>query len=440
MPRPDLPPLPGNVHLQLLPAADAIAAFQARGLLSQTFAWQELMHEEHASQFTVAKLFRDDLLGEIHRLLGLALTEGKTLKDFKEALIPQLKQAGWWGHVEVVDPRTGEIGHTRVNPARLELIYDVNIRQAHAAGRWARAMRGRMPYLIYRTRRDERVRASHRRWDGIVLPKDHAWWDTHYPPNGWRCRCLAYPIDEAGIRALEADGLKILREPPDDGPPIPFVNKLTGEILKVPPGIDPAFAYNPGKAAQQRQGQLILAKEASLPPAIAARAVREYLDNPGLLSATTHAFAAWAEGIKRPAGEMRHIGAIGPETLDALATLGVTPASAVISVRDEDVLHTHRETKANALPWAWYRELPMHLLSPKAVLLDRTREVPALLYVWDVGGAAGKVVLVIDYVVKTRDASGDKTRQLVNILRSGRLLKPDALSDTQSYQVLSGGL
>lgn len=279
MPRADLPPgllpLPDNVRLQLLPAADAVAAFQARGQLTQTFAWQELWQEEHARQFTVAKLFRNDLLAEIHKQLGRALTEGKTLKDFKDALIPQLKQAGWWGTPEVIDPRTGEIARTRVNPARLELIYDINLRQSHAAGRWARSERGAMPYLIYRTRRDERVRASHQRWDAIVLPKNHPWWDTHYPPNGWRCRCLAYPIDEAGLQQLEAAGIKIRRQPPDDGPAIPFLNKQTGEISQVPWGIDPGFAYNPGKAAAEALRSVSAQKLNGYPPTIATAAVRE---------------------------------------------------------------------------------------------------------------------------------------------------------------------
>ena len=43
--------------------------------------------------------------------------------------------------------------------------------------------------LQYRTAHDERVRASHRVLDGITLPKSHPFWQTHYPPNGWGCRC-----------------------------------------------------------------------------------------------------------------------------------------------------------------------------------------------------------------------------------------------------------
>ena len=37
---------------------------------------------------------------------------------------------------------------------------------------------------------DARTRPEHRAWHGLILPIDHPLWDTHYPPNGWGCRCL----------------------------------------------------------------------------------------------------------------------------------------------------------------------------------------------------------------------------------------------------------
>ncbi|WP_184415028.1 phage head morphogenesis protein [Rhodocyclus tenuis] len=420
--------MPANVRLQLLPAADAVAAFQARGLLTQTFSWQDLLNEEHARQFTVAKLFRDDLLGEIYQQLGRALTAGGTLRDFQQALIPQLKKAGWWGNVEVIDPSTGEIGRTRVNPARLELIYDVNVRQAHAAGRWARSARGSMPYLIYRTRRDERVRASHRRWDAIVLPKDHPWWDTHYPPNGWRCRCLAYPIDDAGIAELEAAGLKLLREPPDDGPSIPFTNKITGEITQVPWGIDPGFAYNPGKGSQRRLGDLVLTKNAQLPPTIAARAVADHLADAGLLAAITRDYRAWAEGISRPVGAMRPVGALTPATVAALEANDLAPASAMLAVVDAEVIAARAD---NGQPSAWLADLPAHLAAPQAVLRDHTGSV---LLVFTIPGQSGKWVIPVDL-----SAAGATTAAPASSVRIAAGHQVDARS-LAGYEIMSGKL
>ena len=41
----------------------------------------------------------------------------------------------------------------------------------------------------YLTVGDEKVRDEHQELEGIVLPKDHEFWETWWPPNGWNCRC-----------------------------------------------------------------------------------------------------------------------------------------------------------------------------------------------------------------------------------------------------------
>ncbi len=59
------------------------------------------------------------------------------------------------------------------------------------ARKWneAQAVKHLYPNLKYMTAHDERVREDHAKLDGIVRPIDDPFWDTHYPPNGWRCRC-----------------------------------------------------------------------------------------------------------------------------------------------------------------------------------------------------------------------------------------------------------
>jgi uncharacterized protein with gpF-like domain len=32
---------------------------------------------------------------------------------------------------------------------------------------------------------DGRTRPMHAAWHNTVLPFDHPFWKTHYPPNGW---------------------------------------------------------------------------------------------------------------------------------------------------------------------------------------------------------------------------------------------------------------
>ncbi|MEY2689721.1 MAG: hypothetical protein RL375_3920 [Pseudomonadota bacterium] len=238
--------MPAAITLGALKPEDSFAAFAARGLLRPSFRWQDVWQAEHARAFAVAGVMRLDVLRLIRDQVDAAVREGRGFEEFDRGLRGQLVAKGFWGNVEITDPATGEVRTSRFDKRRLQLIFDVNMRQSHAAGRWARAQRSRMPYLVYRTMRDERVRASHKPWDNVVLPKGHPWWDTHYPPNGWRCRCTAFAVDEKGLQALRDSGAKVTTEPPPTTW-VEFENKSTGQVERVPRGIDPGFAYNPGK-------------------------------------------------------------------------------------------------------------------------------------------------------------------------------------------------
>jgi len=98
--------------------------------------------------------------------------------------------------------------------------------------------------VLYNTRGDERGREAHRRWNYVCLPVDHPFWETHWPPNGWYCRCRVMSITQAQYDRLLSAG-KITGEAPDDQM-VDWVNKRTGEVSSIPAGISPAFDYNPG--------------------------------------------------------------------------------------------------------------------------------------------------------------------------------------------------
>ena len=46
----------------------------------------------------------------------------------------------------------------------------------------------------YTTAGDERVRATHKPFDGVRYPKDDPFWHFYAPPNGWNCRCGLTPV------------------------------------------------------------------------------------------------------------------------------------------------------------------------------------------------------------------------------------------------------
>ncbi len=237
-----------QVEFQSLPAKEAVDFFRSKGF-AIGFAWQDVWQAEHAAAFTVAKAMRIDLLEDMRDALDKAIATGVSKADFIKNLEPTLAAKGWWGKQRVLDPLNGETVLAQLGSRRrLSLIYDVNMRTAHAAGRWRRIERvaRRRPWLMYKDADDDRVRPLHAAWDNrpTILRVDDPWWDTHYPPNGWRCRCVVLQFSD---RDLERRGLT----PSAAAPAIerrPFINKRTGEVVQVPAGIDAGFAHNVGKA------------------------------------------------------------------------------------------------------------------------------------------------------------------------------------------------
>lgn len=232
--------------LKALPFDEAIKAFRAKGY-RPTFNWQEMMGEEHAYSFTVAKATQRDILQDIRGAMDEAIAGGQTLQQFTENLRPTLVQKGWWGKQSMTDPQTGEVRDVQLgSPRRLKTIYETNMRTAYSSGRWEQVQRTKeiFPYLRYVSVMDGRERPEHRALHNLVLPVDHPFWLEHYPPNGWGCRCSVQQLTAADVERL---GLKVSDSPPDI-PRRTVRNTRTGEITTVPRGIDPGFNYNVGRA------------------------------------------------------------------------------------------------------------------------------------------------------------------------------------------------
>lgn len=238
--------------LPRLDPAETIALFREKGW-EISFDWRDMWQEEHARAFTVAKAMSRDLLEDIRAELDKALSEGLTLKQFSDALTPRLQARGWWGRKYMADPGGADgkgAGESKVvqlgSPARLRTIYDTNMRTSMATGRWQRIQRTKklMPFLRYVSIMDGREREEHHAWHGTIRPVDDPWWDTHYPPCGWGCRCEPQPVNQ---RMMDRKGWQV--DEPQRFPERDYVNKRTGEITRLERGIDPGWSYNVGKAA-----------------------------------------------------------------------------------------------------------------------------------------------------------------------------------------------
>jgi len=240
-----------------LPPEKAIEYFKSKGY-QFSWNWYDIWQEAHAKAFTVAKAMRMDILQDIREMVQKALDEGITFQQFKKELEPRLKAKGWWGYkfVSYPDGRVEKI--LEGSPWRLKTIYRTNLQTAYMAGRYKAFMENvdNRPYWQYVAVLDSRTRPAHKALHGKIFRYDDPFWDTHYPPLGFNCRCRVRTLSQSDVdkKDMPVDSAvgKIKWEDQ-------LVSKKTGELqpvavyhdpvtgMKIP--TDVGWSYNPGKAA-----------------------------------------------------------------------------------------------------------------------------------------------------------------------------------------------
>jgi len=218
------------------PFQEALEFFRGK-LNLPTATWTDLWEGMHARAFVVAGAMRDDLLTDLRQAVDKAIARGTTLAEFRKDFDAIVGRHGW--------------GYNGGRNWRTRVIYETNLRTAYQAGRYRqmKAIAHRRPFWQYvHSPFVQDPRPEHLAWNGLILRHDDPWWDTHYPPNGWGCRC--------SVRTLAGRDLeKLGRTGTDQAPPIEWEERVVGirgpnpRAVKVPRGIDPGWGYNVGKAA-----------------------------------------------------------------------------------------------------------------------------------------------------------------------------------------------
>ena len=108
------------------------------------------------------------------------------------------------------------------------------------------------PYWQYVAVMDRRTRPEHAELNERTFRYDDPFWNSFYPPNGWRCRCRVRALASDDLNGIEADDSKgQLSEK------MQLVSKKTGAMKPVTVYTDPltnhkiapdvGWSYNPGK-------------------------------------------------------------------------------------------------------------------------------------------------------------------------------------------------
>ncbi|GBQ15227.1 hypothetical protein CFR78_04265 [Komagataeibacter rhaeticus] len=239
-----------------LPPRDALAFLRQKVPVSAA-TWTDLWHEAHDVSFAVAGATSKAIAKDFQDAVIRTMEAGGTRREFQKEFDAIVKRYGW--------------EHTGTPGWRASIIYDTNITTAYSAGRYRRMTTPESlalyPYWRYRHHTCQHPRPQHLAWDGMILRADDPFWNTHYPPNGWRCHCTVEVVSQ---RMLDRNGWQVSSSPVIETRP--WRNPHTGEIVHVPIGIDPGFAYNPGKAWLMNEGARVVTEPTPklrpmLPPA-----------------------------------------------------------------------------------------------------------------------------------------------------------------------------
>ncbi len=225
---------------QPLPNKEAIATFNGKTLMT-SWHYLDMLAQEHATAFTVAKMMDKDMLEEVYQAMQQAIENGTPFNDFQKRLKPYLMARGWWGEkVKMTDPKTNEVKEVALGSTRrLKTIFHTNKSTAYASGQWERIQKTKeyFPYLKYMPSVSIHKREEHKRYYNLVLPVEHEAWRYLFPPNDYHCRCWVKQLTKKQAEKEKiSDDFNIKFED--------FVNERTGKTVKTPIDIEPSFAHN----------------------------------------------------------------------------------------------------------------------------------------------------------------------------------------------------
>ena len=155
---------------------DALRYARERNIiLADEFYSLDLNTRQYAG--TVSRLAAVEQIKTVLDLVNKSLEDGSTFQDFKK----QVEAKG-----------------IELSEHHLANVYRTNMQNAYAHGRWQQQQSNKesRSYLKYTAINDSRTRPTHLALDAVIRHIDDPFWQTHYPPNGYQCRCSVLAITE----------------------------------------------------------------------------------------------------------------------------------------------------------------------------------------------------------------------------------------------------
>ncbi len=204
-----------------VPFIEAIAYALNRDVALPDDYYEQMTPIQRQQAVSIAGLAQTEQIKHVMSLVNEQLVDGGTFADFQRAVKD--------GDIDINLPKH-----------RLDNIFRTNIQGAYGRGRWYKQQANKIerPYLMRDGINDSRQRPAHKILDGIIRPIDDPFWDTHYPPDDFRCRCIARSLTK---EQAEAKGITTDASLPDINPQNGFggtpaqytnrMNKLVNEKI-----------------------------------------------------------------------------------------------------------------------------------------------------------------------------------------------------------------
>jgi hypothetical protein len=254
-----------------------------------TERFDDILKEAHDRAFVVAGAMKADLLNDLRQAVDRSIAEGKSIQWFRKEFDNIVAKHGWTGW-------TGE-GTNAGRDWRTRVIYRTNLSASYAAGRWQQLndpdlLKSRPYWKYIHNDTVQHPRPLHQSWSGMVLRHDDPFWQTHFPPNGWGCRCRV-----TAVRAGEYQG----HPPPDDGTYLYKSKDGVDHVL--PKGIDYGWDYAPGASLTNGLQPFIDNKVAALPKPLAEAFKQDVANLKPVAPRVSDAFTLPKIGIAKAAAQ-----------------------------------------------------------------------------------------------------------------------------------------
>ena len=220
------------------PPKEAVEWLKGKGV-KPAESWQATWDREYRYAFYIARMTEKDLIKDVRDSLDDALEQGVPFREWaKDPMVRETFDKSGWADYN---------GQAEDSPSRLRTVFDTNCRTARMAGQLERQeqVRDLFPYAEFNLGPSKIHREEHIEWEGLVVRVAGAFFQAHFTPLGFGCKCWWRFMTKA-----EADELGVATEPDFDY--VEWEND-EGHKALAPEGVQPGFGENPLRA---REGQL----------------------------------------------------------------------------------------------------------------------------------------------------------------------------------------